>query len=69
MVGKRKSPKAAGPERGTSPQPSRAGKKQVTVWVPEDTKRRLKLASAVARRTVEDLLKGAIEDVLKKHRV
>lgn len=47
-------------------QASRAGKVQVQVWVTEETRRRLKLLAVSSDRTVEQLLAGAIADLLKK---
>lgn len=47
-------------------QASRAGKVQVQVWVTEETRRRLKLLAVSSDRTVEQLLAGAITDLLKK---
>ncbi len=49
-----------------SPQASRAGKVQVQVWVAEETRRRLKLLAVSSDRTVEELLAGAINDLIRK---
>jgi hypothetical protein len=55
------------PPASTSRQPSRAGKVQVQVWVPEDTRRRLKVLAATTGGTVEQLLVEVIDNLLKRH--
>lgn len=60
------SPQRAPREEGTR-QASRRGKVQVVTWVPEETRRRLKLLAIGQGRTVEEVLATAIDDILASH--
>lgn len=63
----RLAPKERAARRVAFTQASRTGKVQVQAWVSEDTRRRLKVVAATTGGTVEQLLTGAIDDLLKRH--
>jgi hypothetical protein len=50
----------------SSQQASRMGKVQVQVWVTEDVRRRLKTLALNSDASVEQLLSGAIDQLLRK---
>lgn len=59
--------KAGAEEAKGSRQASRIGKVQVQTWVAEDQRVELHVVAARQRRSVEDLLREAIEGLIKKY--
>ena len=47
--------------------PSRAGKVQISAFVSEDKRTRLKIVSAKAGQGISDLIEQAVDDLLAKH--
>jgi hypothetical protein len=58
------SPKKKG--RADATPPSRVGKVQIVAWTTEETRAKLKAMAALKRRSVDDILNAAIDDILKK---
>jgi hypothetical protein len=50
------------------PQPSRIGKKSVTVYLPEATWRELKILAATTDTTIDALMRRGVDLVLAEHR-
>lgn len=51
------------------PQPSRIGKKSVTVYLPEDTWRDLKILAATTDTTIDALMRRGIDLVLAERKL
>lgn len=47
--------------------PSRSGKVQVSAFVSEEKRRRLKMVSAMTGQGISDLIEQVIDDLLSKH--
>jgi ribosomal protein L1 len=50
------------------PQPSRIGKKSVTVYLPETTWRELKILAATTDTTIDALMRRGVDLVLAEHK-
>jgi hypothetical protein len=50
------------------PQPSRIGKKSVTVYLPEDTWRDLKVLAAMTDTTIDAMMRRGVDLVLAQHK-
>lgn len=50
------------------PQPSRVGKKSVTVYLPEDKWRDLKILAATTDTTIDALIRRGVELVFAEHK-
>lgn len=50
------------------PQPSRIGKKSVTVYLPEDTWRDLKVLAATTDTTIDALMRRGVDLVFAEHK-
>jgi hypothetical protein len=59
---------AKGQPAASSPQPpSRVGKKQLGLWLPEQTRHELKRVALDSGRTVDEIVNGLIADFLRKN--
>jgi hypothetical protein len=55
--------------RTTKPQPSRAGKKVVTVYLPESVWRDLKVLAAKTDSTIDGLMRRGLDHVFAEHKI
>jgi hypothetical protein len=57
------------PARTTKPQPSRTGKKVVTVYLPESVWRDLKVLAAKTDSTIDGLMRRGLDHVFAEHNI
>jgi antitoxin-like ribbon-helix-helix protein len=60
---------SAAPLAGSKPQPSRVGKKVVTVYLPESIWRDLKVLAAKTDNTIDALMRQGLDTVFAQHGV
>jgi hypothetical protein len=62
-------PPAAAESTATKPQPSRVGKKVVTVYLPESVWRELKVLAAKTDSTIDALMRRGLDHVFAEHKI